>query len=141
MWKVTHIYDDDYGCEERMPGDKKKAILYVVNDDGLEKQIRVDEDYLAEHFILEGSTINDEIVGEQIIMQKQDERAVESMVKCGLPLEAVYESFPQFVKDEIKEIFDRIKGEDISHEVPEMKRNCSQWQEAQDERYTCPCEH
>ena len=22
---------------ERMPGDKKKAILYVVNDDGLEK--------------------------------------------------------------------------------------------------------
>ena len=47
-----------------MPGDKKKAILYVVNDDGLEKQIRVDEDYLIEHFILEGSTINDEIVGE-----------------------------------------------------------------------------
>ena len=35
MWKVTHIYDDDYGCEERMPGEKKKAILYVVNDDGV----------------------------------------------------------------------------------------------------------
>lgn len=64
MWKVTHIYDDDYGCEERMPGDKKMAILYVVNDDGAEKQIKVDEDYLAEHFILEGSTVNDEIVGE-----------------------------------------------------------------------------
>ena len=63
MWKVTHIYDDDYGCEERMPGDKK-AILYVVDDDGLEKQIKVDEDYLAEQFILEGSIINDEIVGE-----------------------------------------------------------------------------
>ncbi len=64
MWKVTHIYDDDYGCEERMPGDKKKAILYIVNDDGVEKQIKVDEDYLAEHFILEGSIINDEIAGE-----------------------------------------------------------------------------
>lgn len=64
MWKVTHIYDDDYGCEERMQGDKKKGILYVVNDDGIEKQIKVDEDYLTEHFILEGSTINDEIVGE-----------------------------------------------------------------------------
>ena len=58
-------------------------------------------------------------------MQKQDERAVESMVKCGLPLEAVYESFPQFAKDEIKEIFDRIKGEDTSHEVLGMKMNCS----------------
>ena len=64
MWKVTHIYDDDYGCEERMMGDKEKVILYVVNDDGVEKQIKVDEDYLAEHFILEGSIINDEIVGE-----------------------------------------------------------------------------
>ena len=64
MWKVTHIYDDDFGCEERMPGDKKKTILYVVNDDGIEKQIKVDEDYLAEHFILEGSIINDEIAGE-----------------------------------------------------------------------------
>jgi hypothetical protein len=30
----------------------------------VEKQIKVDEDYLAEHFILEGSIINDEIVGE-----------------------------------------------------------------------------
>ena len=64
MWKVTHIYDDDFGCEGRMPGDKKKAILYIVNDDGVEKQIKVDEDYLAEHFIFEGSIINDEIVGE-----------------------------------------------------------------------------
>lgn len=27
-------------------------------------------------------------------MQKQDERAVESMIKCGLSLEAVCESFP-----------------------------------------------
>ena len=58
-------------------------------------------------------------------MQKQDERAVESMVKCGLSLEAVCDSFPQFAADEIKEIFDRIKGEDASCEVPEMKRNCS----------------
>ncbi len=60
-----------------------------------------------------------------MIMQKQDERAVESMVKCGLPLEAVCESFPQFDKTEIKEVFDRVKGEDTSYEVPKMKRNCS----------------
>ncbi len=60
-----------------------------------------------------------------MIMQKQDERAVESMVKCGLPLESVCESFPQFDKTEIKEVFDRIKEEDTSYEVPEMKRNCS----------------
>ena len=60
-----------------------------------------------------------------MIMQKQDERAVESMVKCGLALEAVCENFPQFDKTEIKEIFNRIKGEYTSYEVPDMKRNCS----------------
>lgn len=108
-----------------MSGDKKRAILYVVNDDGVEEQIKVDEDYLAEHFIIEGSIINDEIVGKKVVMQKQDERAVESMVKCGLSLEAVCESFPQFDKTEIKEVFDRIKGDDTSYKVPEMKRNCS----------------
>ncbi len=50
-------------------------------------------------------------MGEYIKMQKQDERAVESMVRCGLSFEAVCDSFPQFAPDEIKEIFDRIKGE------------------------------
>ena len=58
-------------------------------------------------------------------MQKQDERAVESMIKCGLSLEAVYESFPKFNKSEIEEIYNRIKDMDTSYEVPEIKRNCS----------------
>jgi len=58
-------------------------------------------------------------------MQKQDERAVESMVKCGLSLEAVYESFPKFNKSEIEEIYNRIKDMDTSYEVPKIKRNCS----------------
>lgn len=58
-------------------------------------------------------------------MQKQDERAVESMVKCGLSLEAVYESFPKFNKSEIEEIYNRIKDMDTSYEVPEIKINCS----------------
>ena len=31
-WKESHIYDDDYGCEKCMRGDKK-VILYIVNDE------------------------------------------------------------------------------------------------------------
>ncbi|MCR5001152.1 MAG: hypothetical protein K6A71_05085 [Lachnospiraceae bacterium] len=58
-------------------------------------------------------------------MQKQDERAVESMIKCGLSLEAVCESFPKFDKSEIEEMYNRIKGMDNSYEAPEIKRNCS----------------
>lgn len=59
-------------------------------------------------------------------MQKQDERAVESMIKCGLSLEAVYESFPQFDKAEIKELFDKVKGiADSKEDAIQMKMNCS----------------
>ena len=58
-------------------------------------------------------------------MQKQDERAVESMIKCGLSLEAVCESFPKFDKSEIEEMYNHIKGMDNSYEAPEIKRNCS----------------
>ena len=58
-------------------------------------------------------------------MQKQDERAVESMIKCGLSLKAVCESFPKFDKSEIEEMYNRIKGMDNSYEAPEIKRNCS----------------
>ena len=59
-------------------------------------------------------------------MQKQDERAVESMIKCGLSLEAVYESFPQFDKTEIKELFDKVKGiADSKEDAIQMKMNCS----------------
>ena len=58
-------------------------------------------------------------------MQKQDERAVESMIKCGLNFEAVCESFPKFDPKEIKEIYDKTKGTDISYEIPDTKINCS----------------
>ena len=58
-------------------------------------------------------------------MQKQDERAVESMIKCGLSFEAVCESFPKFDPSEIKELYDKIKEIDTSQEAPEIKRNCS----------------
>lgn len=58
-------------------------------------------------------------------MQKQDERAVESMIKCGLSFEAVCESFPKFDPHEIKEIYDTIKGTEASYEAPDIKMNCS----------------
>lgn len=59
-------------------------------------------------------------------MNEQDKRAVEGMARCGIELEGLKAMFPQFPKDEIKEIYDRIKG--IKNE-PEtdisLKMNCS----------------
>ncbi len=58
-------------------------------------------------------------------MQKQDERAVESMINCGLSFESVCESFPKFDPEEIKEIYDKTKGTETSYAAPDIKMNCS----------------
>ena len=58
-------------------------------------------------------------------MQKQDERAVETMIKCGLSLEAVFDSFPQFDKSEIKELFNKEKNIVSSYDSTRIKVNCS----------------
>lgn len=55
MWRVTRILEGDYGCEERLPGDAKKAIVYLKNEDGEEIQKLVDDDWLYENDIVEGS--------------------------------------------------------------------------------------
>ena len=55
MWKVQKILEGDYGCEELMPGESKKAVVYLVNNNGDEQQILADDDWLYENDIVEGS--------------------------------------------------------------------------------------
>ena len=43
-------------------------------------------------------------------MKDQDKRAVESMCRIGLSLESLYESFPNFPKDEIEAIYNELSG-------------------------------
>ncbi len=58
-------------------------------------------------------------------METQDKRAVESLARCGLSLQELYDSFRKFPKEEIKTIYDKIhelKGSDETHNI---KLNCS----------------
>lgn len=55
MWKVKRILEGDYGCEERMPGEPKNVIVYLIDEDDNEKQELVDDDWLYENDIVEGS--------------------------------------------------------------------------------------
>lgn len=48
MWKIKQIFDGDYGCEEMQPGDKVKVTVYLENEAGEEKSIRVEDDWLME---------------------------------------------------------------------------------------------
>ncbi len=42
-WKIKHIFDGDYGCEERLPGECPKVSVTLVNESGEEKQITVED--------------------------------------------------------------------------------------------------
>lgn len=58
MWKIRHIYEADYGCEERLPGDKLKCLIEIVDDNGNEKRIEVEDDWLRFNGLDEGSLID-----------------------------------------------------------------------------------
>lgn len=48
MWKIKHIFDGDYGCEELAPGKKPKVSVTLVNDAGEEKYVSAEDDWLTE---------------------------------------------------------------------------------------------
>lgn len=54
MWTVVRIDEDDYGCEERMPGEPLMALITVQSDDGRMEQVRMAEEWLQSQEIDEG---------------------------------------------------------------------------------------
>ncbi len=59
-------------------------------------------------------------------MKEQDIRAVESMCRCGLSLEGILESFPNFPKEEVTAIYKKFKGaESGDAEDIGLSINCS----------------
>ena len=47
MWKLKQIFDGEYGCEERQPGEKEKCLVILVNEEGEEKTFEANEDWIA----------------------------------------------------------------------------------------------
>lgn len=33
MWKLKQIFDGEYGCEERQPGEKEKCLVILANEE------------------------------------------------------------------------------------------------------------
>lgn len=48
MWRIKHIFDGDYGCEELRCGEKPKVSVTLINDEGDEKYITVEDAWLTE---------------------------------------------------------------------------------------------
>ena len=49
MWKIKHIFDGDYGCEERALGQEQACVsVTIVSDTGEEKYVTVADKWLRE---------------------------------------------------------------------------------------------
>ena len=54
-WKIRQIFDGDYGCEERLPGEGPKVSVTLRNEEGVEKYVSVEDNWLKEQGLTEGS--------------------------------------------------------------------------------------
>ena len=55
-WGVKRIQEDDFGCEERPDDAKTKVLVTLVSEEGQERLIRVDDEWLYANGIDEGSS-------------------------------------------------------------------------------------
>ena len=53
--KIKQIFDGGYGCEELQPGQKLKVSVTLVDDEGNEKYVSVEDDWLTENGLDVGS--------------------------------------------------------------------------------------
>ena len=55
MWKIRHIFDGEYGCEALLPGEKPKVSVTLVNEEGTEKILLVEDEWLVKNKLDVGS--------------------------------------------------------------------------------------
>ena len=58
MWKIKQIAEADFGCEERLPGEKLKCLVILENENGETRRLEVEDEWLTDQGLDEGSTWN-----------------------------------------------------------------------------------
>lgn len=54
MWKIRQIFDGEYGCEERLPGEEPEYLVILENEEGLTKEIMAGDKFLTDNDLDEG---------------------------------------------------------------------------------------
>ena len=49
MWKIKQIAEADFGCEERLPGEKLKCLVILEKENGEIRRLEVEDEWLTEH--------------------------------------------------------------------------------------------
>lgn len=53
-WTVKRIQEDDFGCEERPENEKVTVLVTLIGENGQERILRVEDDWLYANGINEG---------------------------------------------------------------------------------------
>ena len=48
MWKIKHIFDGEYGCEGRLPGQLPQVSVTLTDEKGNERYILAEDAWLTE---------------------------------------------------------------------------------------------
>ena len=48
MWKIKQIAEADFGCEERMPGEKLKCLVILEDESGNVRCLETEDEWLTE---------------------------------------------------------------------------------------------
>ena len=59
MWKIKQIAEADFGCEERMPGEKLKCLVILEDESGNVRCLETEDEWLTEQGLDEGSEWKD----------------------------------------------------------------------------------
>ena len=54
MWKIKHIFDGEYGCEERIGDQKSKVSVTIVNNNDEKVILSVEDQWLRDNNLYEG---------------------------------------------------------------------------------------
>ena len=61
MWRIKQILEADYGCEERMPGETLKCLVYLEDENGIRRQLEAEDDWLRKENLDEDSIWPEEL--------------------------------------------------------------------------------
>ena len=79
MWIIKHIYESDFGCEERMPNEPLTVLVVLESDAGETLQVEVSDNWLTLMGMDEGDEWPEEYIEEETNMQNKCMKQAEWM--------------------------------------------------------------
>ncbi len=75
MWTISRIDEDDYGCEERLPGEPLMLLITLENESGETIRFQAPESWIIDQGLDEGDEWPEDIDAEDPESEKAEKQA------------------------------------------------------------------